>query len=242
MKGSERFSCMAREGKPYDIEEMTPGRFFVRDPRAHTILKREGDLEGQFFTLRSWRREGLLARLRGRGFRVLTLEDRIRYLPPLPPPLPVGPQFWLPLPDDERWSVFDPQRLDWVPVPVEVRDGITGGVVRQGQVIRRRRGRGAARYALVAAGATLRTVDEAAALMHGYAGVTMGRLTAQREGERIVLPAHPLPPPHRHLLRRMAVGTTDRCLVIEPKAWALVQEIYAHLGILLTLESQAEAE
>jgi hypothetical protein len=176
---------MEREGKPYDIEEIAPGRFIVRDPRAKTILKGEGDLEGQFFTLRSWRREGLLARLRGRGFRVLTIEDRIRHLPPLPAPLPTGSPFWLPLPDDERWSVFDPQHLDWIPVPVEIRDGIAGCVIRQGQVIRRRRGRGVPRYALVAEGATLRTIDETEALLHGYARATPVRLTARRDGERM---------------------------------------------------------
>ena len=233
---------MEREGKPYDIEEIAPGRFIVRDPRAKTILKREGDLEGQFFTLRSWRREGLLARLRGRGFRVLTLEDRIRRLPPLPSPLPTGSSFWLPLPDDERWSVFDPQHLDWIPVPVEMRDGIAGCVIRQGQVIRRRRGRGVPRYALVTEGATLRTIDETEALIRGYAGATPARLTARRDGERIVLPAHPLPPPHRRLLREMAIDTLDDCLVIETKAWALAQEIYAGLGVLIILEKQAETK
>ncbi|MGQ9550555.1 MAG: hypothetical protein ACUVSY_17850 [Roseiflexus sp.] len=233
---------MERKGKPYDIEEITPGRFIVRDPRANTILKREGELEGQFFLLRSWRREGLLARLRGRGFRILTLEDCIRHLPSLPPPPPSGPSFWHLLPDDELWSVFDPQRLDWVPVPVEMRDGVAGCVVRQGQVIRRRRGRGVPRYALVTAGATLHTIDETAALIQGYAGVTTGRLKARRKGEHIVLPEPPLPPPHRNLLRRMAVARAGDRLVIELKAWALAQQIYARLGILLTLENQAEAE
>jgi len=198
---------MEREGKPYDIEEIAPGRFIVRDPRAKTILKGEGDLEGQFFT-----------------------------------PLPTGSPFWLPLPDDERWSVFDPQHLDWIPVPVEMRDGIAGCVIRQGQVIRRRRGRGVPRYALVTEGATLRTIDETEALIRGYAGATPARLTARRDGERIVLPAHPLPPPHRRLLRRMAIDTLDDCLVIETKAWALAQEIYAGLGVLIILEKQAETK
>lgn len=64
---------MKSADQPYDIDEIAPGRFMVRDPRANTLLKREGDLEGRLFTLRSWRREGLLARLRERGFRVRTL-------------------------------------------------------------------------------------------------------------------------------------------------------------------------
>jgi hypothetical protein len=40
----------------------------------------------------------------------------------------------------------------------------------------------------------------------------------------------------------MAIDTLDDCLVIETKAWALAQEIYAGLGILLTLEKQAETK
>jgi hypothetical protein len=65
----------------YDIEEIAPGRFIVRDARANSMLKGEGQLEGQRFTLTSQRRAGLLARLRERGFRVHSLEDRIAALP-----------------------------------------------------------------------------------------------------------------------------------------------------------------
>lgn len=223
--------------RPYDIDEIAPGRFIVRDSRANTLLKREGDLEGRMFTLRSWRREGLLARLRERGFRVRTLEDRIRALPPPPPPFPEGSASWLPLPADERWSVFDPQRLDWVPIPEETRHDVVGCVVRQGQVIRRRRGRGVPRYALVMAGATLRTIDETEALLRGYAQAQTPVLTARRDGERIVLPSQPLPPPHRRLLRSLAVDTVDDCLVMTPDAWPLAQALYAHLGVRLVLES-----
>lgn len=228
MKSSER---------PYDIDEIAPGRFVVRDTRANTLLKREGDLEGRLFTLRSWRREGLLARLRERGFRVRTLEDRIRALPSLPPPLPVGSASWHPIPDGERWSVFDPQRLDWVAAPVETRNGVDGCVVRQGQVIRRRRGRGVPRYALVAAGATLRTIDETEALLRGYAQATTPTVAAQRHGERITLPPQPLPPPYYSLLRSLAVDAVDDRLIITPDAWRLAQAVYARLGVRLAAES-----
>ncbi|ABU59712.1 hypothetical protein [Roseiflexus castenholzii] len=221
--------------RPYDIDEIAPGRFVVRDTRANTLLKREGDLEGRLFTLRSWRRDGLLARLRERGFRVRTLEDRVRALPPLPPPVPAGVAFWHPLPDNERWSVFDPQRLDWVPVPEETRNGVVGCVVRQGQVIRRRRGRGVPRYALVAAGAMLRTINETEALLRGYAQAATPTLAARCDGARLVLPAHPLPPPHRSLIHSLAVDTADNCPVIMPDAWTLAQAIYARLGVRLVL-------
>ncbi len=230
---------MKLSDQQYDIDEIAPGRFVVRDTRARTLLKREGDLDGRLFTLRSWRREGLLARLRERGFRVRTLEDRIRALPSLPSPLPVGSASWHPLPGGERWSVFDPQRLDWVAVPVETRNGLDGCLVRQGQVIRRRRGRGVPRYALVAAGATLHTIDETAALLHGYAQATTPTLTARRDGERIALPPQPLPPPHHRLLRSLTVDTVDDHPIITPDAWPLARAIYARLGVRLMLDFQA---
>lgn len=229
---------MKSSEKPYDIDEIAPGRFIVRNSRANTLLKREGDLEGQWFTLRSWRREGLLARLRERGFRVRTLEDRIRALPPPLPPYPAGNASWHPLPDDERWSVFDPQRLDWTPIPEETHNGIVGCVVRQGQVIRRRRGRGVPRYALVTAGATLRSIDETEALLRGYAQARSPVLTAQRDGERIILPAQPLPPPYRRLLRSLAVDTIDDCPVITPDVWPLARALYARLGVRLTFDEE----
>jgi hypothetical protein len=230
---------MKSNEKSYDIDEIAPGRFIVRDTRANTLLKREGDLEGRLFTLRSWRREGLLARLRERGFRVRTLEDRIRALPSLPPPSPVGNASWHPLPDDERWSVFDPQHLDWVPLTEETRNGVIGCVVRQGQVIRRRRGRGVPRYALVMAGATLCTIDETEALLRGYAQATAPVLAGQRNGERIALPSRPLPPPHHGLLRSLAVDSIGDRLVIAPDAWPLAQAVYARLGVRLMLESMS---
>jgi hypothetical protein len=229
---------MTSTDRPYDIDEIAPGRFVVRDSRANTLLKREGDLEGRLFTLRSWRREGLLARLRERGFRVRTLDDRIRALPSLPPSLPVGNVSWHPLPDNERWSIFDPQRLDWVPAPEETRNSVVGCVVRQGQVIRRRRGRGIPRYALVAAGATLRAIDETKALLCGYAQAMTPTLAARRAGERIALPAQPLPPSHRSLLHSLAVDAVDDRLVITPDAWTLAQAVYARLGVRLVLAEE----
>lgn len=229
---------MKQSGKPYDIDEIAPGRFVVRDSRANTLLKREGDLEGRLFTLRSWRREGLLARLRERGFRVRTLDDRIRALPPLPTPPDLGDSVWLPLPNDERWSFFDPQRLDWVEAPVATRNGADGCIVREGQVIRRRRGRGTPRYALVALGPALRTIDETAALLYGYAQATQPVLTAHREKEHIILPNCPLPPPYRACVRGLAVDSIGNRLVITPDAWTFVQAVYARLGIRLELAEE----
>lgn len=222
--------------RPYDLDELAPGRFIIRDPRAITLLKTEGDLEGRMFTLRSWRREGLLARLRERGFRVRTLDDRVRALPEPPPAPPIGAAVWRPLASDERWSMFDPRRLDWVPLEVELRDQAPGVLVRAGCVVRRRRGRRAPVFAVAGPGMALYPVDETEALLLGYAQAAEYApvLRARKDGERVILPPHPLPRPQRDFLRGLALDGADG-LVIASGAWPLAQEVYAGLGIRLEL-------
>lgn len=73
-----------RPGAPADLEEVRPDLFVVHNPAAGPVLRGEGLREGDRFRLTSWRREGLVARLRDRGFVVLTLTDQIAALPPLP--------------------------------------------------------------------------------------------------------------------------------------------------------------
>lgn len=226
----------ARSDRRYDMDEVTPGRFIVRDLRAAPLLKTEGNLDGRLFTLHSQRRDGLLARLRERGLRVRTLEDRIRALP-RPPHAPApGAGAWQPLPPDERWSVFDPLHLDWMPATIEDRDGQARVLVQAGQIVRRRRGRRAPIYALVEPGTGLRAIDETEALLLGYAQAapTTPALQAQHNGERIVLPPQPLPPPHRAFLRGLA-ETRGECLAIEQRIWTLAQAVYASLGVRLEL-------
>ena len=53
-----------------DLEEVRPHIFQIHYPRVVSTLKGEGVINGQQFELTSWRREGLLARLRERGSRI----------------------------------------------------------------------------------------------------------------------------------------------------------------------------
>src|SRR5262245_39863404 len=79
---------------PPDIEEIAPGRFIVRDLRAMPILKGEGEIHGHIFTLTSWRRAGLLARLRAIDLTVSAIEDQTSALPELPAAPVLGPVVW----------------------------------------------------------------------------------------------------------------------------------------------------
>ncbi len=222
-----------------DIEEITPNHFLVRDGRANTLLKGEGELIGNRFTLTSWRRDGLLARLRERGFRVLALEDRIAALPAPPKPPPLGAPIWYPLATAaERLSRFDGTALQWLPIASEQRGGVAGVMLRPGWPVRRRRGRGPAEFALVPerAGAGLRSLSEQEALLIGYAQAAAAgplALTARHTEEGLVLPAVELPPAYRELLARLAERHPEG-LLVDDRAWPFVEALFARLGVRLT--------
>src|SRR5262245_51373202 len=96
------------------LEEIAPGRFLIHDAQLSGLLKGEGTLTGRLFELTTWRREGLLARLRERGFNVLTLPDLVAQLPGLSQPPPIGGPGWRPLASPiEQISHFDLRNLRW---------------------------------------------------------------------------------------------------------------------------------
>jgi hypothetical protein len=222
----------------YDLEEIAPNRFLVRNSRANTILKGEGEVEGNRFTLTGRRRAGLLARLRERGLRVLALENRISALPRLPAPPPAGEPLWRPLAGPaERFSAFDPAALRWQPLEAEARDGQAGVWLRPGWPLRRRRGRGPADFFLARperGGMGLQPLDEERALLYGYAlaadsGVT---LRARPHVGGLIIPEVELPARHRALLRTIATATPEGPLADEA-AWPFAQALFARLGVRL---------
>src|SRR5262245_33377616 len=112
---------------PADLEEIAPNRFLVHNARANALLKSEGTIAGRLFELTTWRRDGLIARLRDRGFEVRTLADRLESLPSPPAPPPLGGPGWRPLASAiEHFSHFDLRRLRWHPLAPEARDGTSG--------------------------------------------------------------------------------------------------------------------
>jgi hypothetical protein len=217
-----------------DLEELTPDRFLVHNQQLHALLKDEGTIAGRLFELTTWRREGLLARLRTRGFNVRTLDGLLASLPALPPPPPIGGPGWRSLTSAiEQISHFDMRNLRWHPLAAERRDDGLGVTIYAGWVLRRRKGRGAASYYQAAAARSgdlgLQPLGETAAILIGYAqalALDDRPLLAERQNDQIVLPDVELPAPHRALLRRVATESGPR-LVVGERGWPLALAVFA---------------
>ena len=224
------------------LEEIAPGRFLLHDPQAHSLLKGEGAFSGRLFELTTWRREGLLARLRERGFKVLTLDDLVASLPAPPAPPPIGGPGWRPLSSPiEQISHFDLRNLRWRPLEPAPRDGVPGVTIYDGWALRRRKGRGAASFYLAArergGGVGLRPLDETKAILVGYAqalALDDRPLIVERHGDHVRLPDVELPPAHRAALRRIA-REGDAGLLVDERAWPLAQDVFGRLGVRLTI-------
>lgn len=224
-----------RPGAPADLEEVRPNYFVVHNPAAGPVLRSEGVREGDRFLLTTWRREGLIGRLRARGFAVLTLEDQIASLPPLPAVTPPGPPVLRSLAPNEQISFFAAEPLGWRPVPPAAIPGQVS--LREGWVIRRRRGRGPPAYYRVGKDGLV-PLSESDALRMGYAllgreGGAAVHMTAAAEGWQF--PDLPLPPDYRRLLGRIAVReqATWRCT---DQSLPLVTALLARLGLRVQTE------
>lgn len=234
-----------------DLEEIAPGRFVVNHPQLRGLLKDEGIFKGQIFELTTWRREGLLARLRARNFRVRTLAEQIEALPAPPHPPRGGATGWRAAAGRaERLSYFDPRALDWRPLDVEEREGTAGVPLRSGWAIRRRAGRGgpASFYMVVPArnGVELQPVDETNAILAGYAAAVAADdrplIVERRAGEggesrdevRLLLPKVELPPAYRELLRKIAEPGPEGPLT-DRRGWPLAEALFNRLGLRLTI-------
>src|SRR5215211_7895930 len=152
-----------------DMDEIEPNHFLIHNSHVASVLKGEGHVKGRFFELTTWRREGLLARLRERGFSVRTLAERIEALPGPPEPPPIGGAGWRPLVHAiEQISNFDLRRLRWHPLPPQTRDGVVGVAIYDGWALRRRKGRGSASFYLAfkerSGNIGLRSLDETTAV------------------------------------------------------------------------------
>jgi hypothetical protein len=224
-----------------DLDEIAPGRFLIHNAHINSALKSEGDVRGRLFELTSWRRDGLLARLRERGYKVRTIADRLAALPVPPIAPPIGGAGWRPLSSAiDHISHFDLVGLRWHPLAPQLRDGAPGVAIYDGWVLRRRKGRNPAAYYLAqkerGGGVGLRPLDETSALLTGIAQAIERDprpLLAERRGEALLLPQIELPPPYREALALFTRPSPDGALV-DQVSWPLAQELFERLGIRLT--------
>jgi hypothetical protein len=240
--------CMPRSSKQarsasVDLEEITPDRFLIHTPRVNALIKGEGQIAGRLFELTSWRRAGMIARLRERGFAVRTLADRLEKLPGPPPAPPIGGAGWRPLTSAlEQISHFDLRGLRWRALAPETRDGASGVTVYDGWVLRRRKGRAASSYYLAfkerGGGIGLRPLTETEAILSGYAqalALDPRPLLVARRGQEWLLPDVDLPPPYREALESFAKASEEG-LLVDARSWPLAQELFSRLGVRLTEE------
>jgi hypothetical protein len=224
---------------PLDLDEVRPNRFLIHNVKAKMLLRGEGVTVGNHFELTDWRREGWLARLRNRGFRVRTIDDRIAALPPLPEPVPHGEMSERELQHPkERYARFDLHQLRWI--DVQPADGTRRVQLGVGWVLRRRRGRGHADHYLATVEKPghigLLPLSETDALLMGYAQATADgertiRLQPTDDGNR--LPLHLLiPPPHREVLKAISVRVQGET-VIPPEGMNQAQLLFQTLRLML---------
>lgn len=202
---------MKGNNPPVAFEELTPNTFVVHDIRVTPFLRGEGELVGNRFTLTSWRRDGLFARIRQRGLIMASLDDQINDLPRLPHAPQLSDAYWHPLGTAQtRWSMYNPTLRGLTPLEPMMRHDQSGVMMPLGSVVRRRQGRGIPEWfgchALKGNQLDLVPLDEDVALLYGLAQAAT--IAPPLTWERIETFAHlvvpPLPRPYMHLLGRLA--------------------------------------
>lgn len=223
-----------------DLDEIRPDRFVIHNDKIKPLLKGEGVTVGKFFELGTWRRDGLIARLRERTFNVRTIDDRIAGLGAIEPQ-PLGAEGVRMLSQaKERIATFERDGLRWRDVPVEQVDGRSVVRLRAGQALRRRKSRGKGDYYLATLAGqneiNLLPVAETLAVLHGYAELALARpvvLHYTVAAETILLPQRTitLPSPHQAVLDLLILPGPP--WTFPATSLGMVAEIFARLGVTL---------
>lgn len=178
----------------------------------------------------------MVARLRGHGYSVLTLDDRVAKLATAPRADPPGIAFAFAPDPRERLSRFDADALDWIACPPADDTAI---LLRDGEPVRRRRGRAPPTYHLVRGGrggTELRPFGAQTALLLGYGQAALAgplrRTVIATAAEEYWLAALALPDAHADVLARVAQITHDGWLVTTP-GLPLATAVLARLGVVV---------
>ncbi|HEX6293096.1 MAG TPA: hypothetical protein VFZ66_28190 [Herpetosiphonaceae bacterium] len=233
---------MSAPWQPPDLDEIRPDRFIINNGKLRPFLKGEGVTVGKFFELVTWRRDGLIARLRGRGFNVRTLADRVAALRGVQPVPPLGAAgLRLLSHPKEHIATFERAQLHWCDVPVVDHGGKPAVWLRSGAAVRRRKGRGHADYYIAALTSgdqiNFLPAKEADALLHAYGQIAQEQPVVLRYHTRedvYLIPQRQalLPPPHQEVLRLLSYDKAE-AWTIPAAAFELAQAVLAKLAIRL---------
>lgn len=226
-----------------DLDEIRPDRFVIHNVKLRPLLKGEGVTAGKFFELVTWRREGLLARIRERGFNVRTIADRIAVLPEIGPVAPLGPEGVRLLSQaKERIATFDRTELRWRDLPVIEHAGKAAVRINSGVALRRRKSRGHADYYLATLAhndlINLLPVTETEALLQAYAQLAQTgpqvivHYTLQPDALFIPKRHLTLPPPHAETLSLLTRDKAESW-TIPTSVRDFAAAVFAKLGIVL---------
>lgn len=231
---------MTQPWQPPDLDEIRPDRFIINNDKLRPVLRGEGVTVGKFFELVTWRREGLIGRIRMRGFNVRTLRDRVtalRGIKPIEPPGAEGVRV-LHQPK-EHVAHFDTGRLHWCDLPTIDHGGKPAVRLPTNIAIRRRKGRGHADYYITASVGhgeiNFVPTKEIVALMHAYSQIAREHTPVVRytlADEIYIIPRQQalLPPPHQEVLEMLAVDKAEPWSIPAP-VFDLAAGVFAKLGI-----------
>ncbi|WP_298816159.1 hypothetical protein [Chloroflexus sp.] len=219
-----------RPGAPADFEEIRPNLFLIHNPALGPVLRGEGEREGFHFRLTGWRRAGLLGRLASRGFVTLTIPDRIAALP-APPITTLGPARTITVGAKQQLSLLDlSARGGWQPIPTSDKGTVT---LREGQIVRRRRGRGPAEYLrITAAGWEIVPADHAILIAYGQL-TSRPFLKIATTPDGWILPDFPLPKEYRQVLGQIALPHTEGWLLSGELEREMATALLAKLGVTI---------
>ncbi len=226
-----------------DLDEIRPDRFIIKNDKVRPLLKGEGVTAGKFFELVTWRREGLIARIRERGFNVRTIEDRITMLAAIEnvsPPGNVGLRVLSQA--KERIASFERATLRWVELPIIEHNRQAAVQIRDNEPVRRRKGRGSGDYyitSLTPSGQlNLLPVAETTALIHAYSQIAVSdqpvNLPMISQADLYLVPQQQaiLPQRHRETLLTLALDKATPW-TFPQKIMPMAEAVFAKLGITL---------
>ncbi|HEY0737628.1 MAG TPA: hypothetical protein VGD69_22110 [Herpetosiphonaceae bacterium] len=231
---------MTQPWQPPDLDEIRPDRFIINNDKVRPVLRGEGVTVGKFFELVTWRREGLIGRIRMRGFNVRTLEDRVTTLRGVKSVDPPGAEGVRVLHHPkERIAHFDSARLHWCDLPTIDHGGKPAVRLPVNVAIRRRKGRGHADYYITATVGhgeiNFVPTKEVAALIHAYSQIAQEHTPVVRytlADEIYTIPRQQalLPPQHQEVLEMLAVDKAEPWSIPAP-VFDLAAGVFAKLGI-----------